>query len=264
MTSTLTDTPVDDGLVYLSPPTAYRMADEWYGLACAEHFWFRWRLAALRALLRGDPPAGPFLEVGCGHGVARAQLEEAFDCPIHGCDVNAAALRRAPRGRGRLYFYDVHQRRPEWARHFGTIFLLDTLEHIEQPVAFLRSVAFHLQTGGRLVLNVPAFQWLFGAYDRAAGHVKRYTAGVLRQELAAAGLRLTRWGYWGLTLLPFAVLRKWLLAGTPPEQTIQRGFEPPSRLADACLRALMRLECALRPLHRAGTSLAAVARKDTQ
>ena len=41
----------------LSPQEKVEMADEWYEIAAADHFWFEWRFACLRRLL-GPIPLG--------------------------------------------------------------------------------------------------------------------------------------------------------------------------------------------------------------
>ena len=249
-------------IVFLSAPTDFQMADEWYEFAVPGHFWFQWRFRVIERLLPAEGPPGPVLEVGCGNGVARSQIEERYGCPVDGCDVNLVALRRALPGKGKLYFYDIHQQRAEWQGFFSMLILLDTLEHIDEPDGFLRSVAYHLKPGGLVLINVPALQSLYSRYDEAAGHVNRYNVAALRNELQAAGFSIVRHAYWGFTLLPVALARKCLLRFASRERTIQQGFQPGSRLVDAFLRTLMRVECGSHLPVPIGTSLVALARKE--
>jgi 2-polyprenyl-3-methyl-5-hydroxy-6-metoxy-1,4-benzoquinol methylase len=255
---------LDQNIVFLSPPTAFQMADEWYEFAAADHFWFQWRFRAICEILRRESLDEPILEVGCGNGVGRDQIEEHYGCRVDGCDVNVTALRKALPARGRLYFYDIHQRRPEWRGHFGTVLLLDTLEHIRQPEYFLQSVSYHLRPQGRLLVNVPALQRLYSRYDEIAGHLRRYNVALLRQQLRAAGFSIVHHAYWGATLLPVALARKWMLRMCSPERTIRLGFQPGSKLADRFLRGLMHIECRLCPRAPLGTSLVALAEKGDQ
>jgi SAM-dependent methyltransferase len=67
--------------------------------------------------------------------------------------------------------------------------LLDVIEHLEDPVSALRQARGALEPGGRLVVNVPAHQFLWSAADVELGHQRRYTTRLLRQHLAAAGLQ---------------------------------------------------------------------------
>jgi SAM-dependent methyltransferase len=94
----------------------------------------------------------------------------------------------------------------------GTVLCTETLEHVEEPVAFLRELRRVLSPGGRLLLTVPfAARWHFVPHD-----YWRFTPTGLEQVLAQAGFReiqvyarggaLAVAGYkvWGLILLLLA------------------------------------------------------------
>jgi SAM-dependent methyltransferase len=67
----------------------------------------------------------------------------------------------------------------------GTVLCTETLEHVEEPVAFLRELRRVLSPGGRLVLTVPfAARWHFVPHD-----YWRFTPAGLEQVLAQAGFR---------------------------------------------------------------------------
>jgi SAM-dependent methyltransferase len=73
---------------------------------------------------------------------------------------------------------------------FDSIICLNVLEHIEDDAATVRRFAQLLIPGGRLFLLVPAHPGLYGGYDRAAGHVRRYSREVVGSVLAGAGLEV--------------------------------------------------------------------------
>jgi hypothetical protein len=112
-----------------------------------------------------------------------------------------------------------------------------------------------------LILNVPAVQSLYSRYDEAAGHVKRYSMSVLNDELSGSGFRLLKGSYWGFTMLPIVLVRKAVLAFTKRENIVSRGFQPPSKIADLLLRALMHTETLILPRPPWGTSIIAVAQR---
>ena len=61
---------------YLSPPAPVRMADRWFEIASADHFWVRRRFEVLRRLDDGVvPAAAQIAEIGCGHGLLQRQGE---------------------------------------------------------------------------------------------------------------------------------------------------------------------------------------------
>jgi len=245
----------------LSEPGPFRMADDWYQYATPDHFWIQWRFSAILRLLQDLDVGERLIEIGCGTGVARHQLEQHFQRPVEGCDLNPKALSSATQGKGGLYLYNVHDRRPDWKAVFNCVFLLDTLEHIPDAVTFLESIRFHLKTNGLLVVNVPAVQALYSRYDKLAGHVKRYRQPLLAGELDEAGFRLIRSSYWGLTMLPVAMLRKILLKFVKAERVLSIGFQPASRFTDSILRFLMAAEMLLLRRPCCGTSLTAVAQR---
>jgi len=77
---------------------------------------------------------------------------------------------------------------PIAARGIDTIVCLNVLEHVEDDRGALRRLHAALVPGGRLLLLVPAHQWLFGAIDRAIDHHRRY-------DLAGLGARLQEAGF---------------------------------------------------------------------
>jgi ubiquinone/menaquinone biosynthesis C-methylase UbiE len=64
----------------------------------------------------------------------------------------------------------------------------NVLEHIEDDVEALRSMARLVRSGGHIVLVCPAFPFAMSPVDIATGHVRRYTKRSMRRALAAAGL----------------------------------------------------------------------------
>jgi ubiquinone/menaquinone biosynthesis C-methylase UbiE len=62
------------------------------------------------------------------------------------------------------------------------------LEHIEDDVGALRSMARLVRPDGYLVLACPAFPFAMSPVDVATGHVRRYTKRTMAKALADAGL----------------------------------------------------------------------------
>ena len=239
---------------------------EWFDLSRAEHFWFAWRLRAALAL--ASDHGLPFgrelaaLDVGCGTGILRSQLEAATAWRIDGADLDLDALERNPAGRGSVFLYDVTERRERFREAYDLILMFDVLEHIAPTARFLEAVTQHLRPGGYLLLNVPALPSLFGRYDVAAGHHRRYARASLLAELTPLPLEPLETRYWGLSLIPLAAARKLLLGlGAEDEHTIERGFEPPGRLIHAGLKGLMALETGILRRPPLGASLLLLARK---
>jgi SAM-dependent methyltransferase len=237
---------------------------EWYDLNSAGHFWFEWRIAAALRQWRScglalDRPLR-VLDVGGGRGVVRDQVEAATPWTVDLVELNRAALEAAAPGRGRHLYYDVLDQDRSLLGQYDAAILFDVIEHIEDPRPVLEAVRRHVRPDGHLLVNVPALQTLFSAFDVASGHFRRYDRESLRAHVTAGGWTVVEQRSWGLTLVPLLAVRKALLRETTAE-TIQRGFGPPSRLAHAGLRALMRAETAVVARPPVGASLLMVARR---
>lgn len=99
---------------------------------------------------------------------------------------------------------------PFHGEQFDLICLFDVLEHIEEDVATLAALRSHLAPGGRLLITVPAYQWLWGPHDVHLHHKRRYTARRLRKVFSDSGLRIDRVSYFNTLLLPLAALGRLL------------------------------------------------------
>lgn len=123
-----------------------------------------------------------------------------------------------------------------------SVVYVNVLEHIEEDEAELALARDTLAAGGRLLLFVPAFNWLYGSFDEMVGHRRRYTRGELRAKCERAGLRVVRATYFDAAgVLPwwvkYRVLRSPRMeAGAvkfyddycvPPLKRVERLIPPP-------------------------------------
>lgn len=249
-------------ILYLSRPAEVSMADRWFQIAASDHFWIRRRFDVFRSLAgRMIGGASDLAEIGCGHGLLQHQIEEAYGREIKGFDLNEIALKQSLATRSDVCCYDICQRNPEFKSKFDMIFLFDVLEHIEDEDMFLQAVLFHLAPAGKLVINVPAGQWIYSVYDEAAGHKRRYSIRTMRNSVGRSGLGVTKWTYWGFPLLPALMLRKlWLMGKHDQDKIISEGFDSRSPFINNFLGATSR--CELIPQKLIGTSLMAVVERN--
>lgn len=85
------------------------------------------------------------------------------------------------------------------ALRLDTVIALNVVEHIEDDVGTLRSMAELLAPAGRVVVLVPALPSIFGSLDEELGHYRRYTRESLASAFLAAGLRLERMSWFNRT-----------------------------------------------------------------
>jgi SAM-dependent methyltransferase len=242
----------------LSQPQQVSMADEWFQFATADHFWMQWRhRLVVRALKHAGTQIRRALEIGCGHGVAREMLERDLDIAVDGCDLNLAALEMAKPGKGDLFVYDILDQEPSLLGRYDAVFLLDVIEHIDDDHAFLVAAFRHLRPGGVVIVNVPANMLLFSDYDRAAGHLRRYTPADLAKLFGNCGIETTGIEPWGMLMIPSLLARKVLLRGTNRSGAIRTGFVPPNALWRSLLHGIKNIETALPFSMPCGTSILA-------
>lgn len=243
---------------YLSPPAPVSMTEGYFELASLEHFWVRRRFEVFRQIAGNlVAEAREIAEVGCGHGILQRQIEDAYGREVTGFDLNECGLKHNLSRRSKVCCYDLYQREPAFRARFDLIFLWDVLEHIAEEDRFLLALKFHLAPRGHLVLNVPAGQWAFSAYDVAAGHVRRYSIGALREVLRRNRLNVALWSYWGLPLVPTLALRKlWLMGVRDQRKVYSAGFDSRSAAVNKMMRLLS--QCEVVPQKILGTSLMVV------
>ena len=137
------------------------------------------------------------LDVGCGTG-ANLQMLAEFGA-AEGVDVSAEALDfcRA-RGLGRVR-QGAAESLPYEDAQFDLVTGLDVVEHLDDDVAGLREMFRVLRPGGRALLFVPAFMFLWGVQDDVSHHRRRYTLTELKEKLRAAGLTVERASYANIT-----------------------------------------------------------------
>ena len=137
---------------------------------------------------------GDVLEVGAGIG-ANTELLADLDYDHWTCLEPDAALAGRIRLPGRAHesltgtLDDV-----EASRRFDALLYIDVLEHIEDDAAEMSRAAGRLRPNGCLIVLAPAHPFLFTPFDKAIGHYRRYTRGMLR-AVAPAGVREERIEY---------------------------------------------------------------------
>ena len=248
-------------LEFLSAAAAVSMADEWFDFSDRDHFWMRWRFDVLyRQMRRLGITPGKTLEIGCGHGVVRQQMEEAFMVPVDGCDLNEHALRMASAGQGRLLVYNIFDRLPEMCGAYDMILLMDVIEHVDSDLAFLKTSLEHLKPEGFVAINVPAHRFLYSKYDRVNGHKRRYNCERLYSLFGKSDVKPLAMVNWGFSLVPLLLLRKLVLKFVPEERAIETGFAPPGRVTKAGLDLLEGIETKIPIDMPIGTSIMALGR----
>ncbi len=136
-------------------------------------------------------------------------------------------------------------------RPMDTVVCLNVLEHVEDDIFALEQMHDVLKHGGYLALLVPAHRVLYGEFDRAVGHYRRYEKKELIDKLSQVGFTVREAKFFSLlAALP------WFING----RLLKRDYLPTGQanLANR-LVPLLKLERLIGP--PCGLSLIAIAQK---
>lgn len=242
---------------FISESLPVSMGGDWFDIVNEDHFWILWRLNALKRNWQFLPKTGNALEVGCGNGLVMDQMDQ-LGYMTDGCDLNKLALDAIGDGKGRVMLYNIYDRNKELLGKYSMVLLMDVIEHIEDDVDFLKTSCEYLKPGGIVIVNVPAYNFLFSKYDEEVGHMRRYTKKELADAFDKAGIEPLSINYWGALLLPIALIRLIIIKYTAREEIIKRGMKPPGKLSHLFLKALMKIESILPFAPPIGTSIIAI------
>ncbi|HVY13913.1 MAG TPA: methyltransferase domain-containing protein [Rhodopila sp.] len=178
----------------------------------ARMWWYRALHARLLDALA--PVRGRVLDAGCGTGGFLLRVGQVRpDLERFGIEWDAAAADRARRKSGAEAVRGSVNDLPFRDCGFDAAVSADVLCHqAVDPVRALGEFRRVLRPGGRLVLNLPAYQWLASAHDRRVRNVRRFTARGAVRLLRGAGFTRIRARYWNGLLLPLMVVQRKLLS----------------------------------------------------
>lgn len=235
------------------------------------HFWFQARnhlIFKMSKKLVSELPKGyRVLEVGCGTGnVLRALRQACPDGMVVGLELWFDGLRFAQeRSAGPLVQGDV--RHGPFGKPFDLIGMFDVLEHVPEDLETLRALREALAPGGRLMLTVPAHQYLWSYFDEAAHHCRRYSSREIRDRLVEAGFQVEFLSQFMSSIFPLVWLFRKVRAqrqGSSDVKTLALTEFRVVPVVNGLLTALLKLETLwLGRGYRLpiGTSLIAVARR---
>ena len=177
-----------------------------------DHWWFRGRRDILLQLVDklNIKTDAAVLEIGCSGGALMAQLKKKGFTDIKGIDTSQVAVELAgERGIENVWVMDGARLNFN-DNSFELLIASDVLEHIKDHEAALREWYRVLKPGGRLIIFVPAFQFLWSAHDVANHHFRRYNMKTLTRLVQDAGFTIQRRSFWNAGLFPVTLLVRFI------------------------------------------------------
>ncbi len=205
------------------------------------HWWYRARREILADYLRREaalPADARILEVGCGTGHNLAMLG-AFG-HVEAIEIDPVARGIASERLGKPVGDAPLPALPGIERGaYDLIAVLDVVEHIEDDVGALAAMKACLKPGGKILITVPAHQWMWSAHDTVNHHHRRYSKATLVKAIAAAGLAPRKLGYFNSLLFPLAATAR--VAGRLTGRD-DSDDSPPPPIVNGLFEAIFRLE----------------------
>ena len=231
-----------------------------------DFWWYRALRGHVLNCLSAIPLPFKLLDAGCGSGGMLARVHERFPrAELMGIDTSARAIELTAQRRtdARLVQGSVNEL-PFGSGEFDVVLSLDVIYHRDvDDRAALREMHRVLRDGGKLIVNVPAFEFLRGSHDVAVDGVRRYRRTALAAQLSAAGFSIENLSYWNMMLFPAVAFARALSRRKAHDANLHSDLVPLPRLLNGILAAITQSELALSrrvPLPF-GTSLFAIARK---
>jgi SAM-dependent methyltransferase len=171
------------------------------------HWWYVARRDILATVIEREirlPADARILEIGCGTGHNLAMLTrygqaDAVEIDDYARDIATQRLGRPIMNAPLPELSGV----PE--NEYDLVALLDVLEHVDDDRGSLRSIAQRLRSGGRILITVPQFPFMWTGHDVASHHKRRYTKASFRAAVADAGLTIDLLQSFNSLLFPLAL-----------------------------------------------------------
>lgn len=170
-----------------------------------DHWWFKGKRRIINRVIKlkiyNNTPL-KILEIGSGTGAVLPVLSRYGYVTAMELDDYARNFIKAGKNitvvKGSLP-YDIEAVEDE---KFDLICMFDVLEHIENDSKALDSLKKILAPDGKILLTVPAYQWLYSLHDKNMGHYRRYTKKSLNALFLEQGFDVLYSTYMNTFLFP--------------------------------------------------------------
>jgi 2-polyprenyl-3-methyl-5-hydroxy-6-metoxy-1,4-benzoquinol methylase len=165
-----------------------------------DHPWYKARMVLINEIISNDLlKNSSILDFGCGSGAVLEMLKNKGYANIQGMDVSKACVnlvksRGIKAGLIRTDMLNLGKDK------YDFILLLDVLEHIEKDSELLKNLATSLRDNGKILITVPAHQFLWRPHDDANHHFRRYSKIKLVKLIYESNFKIISVRWWNSTL----------------------------------------------------------------
>jgi SAM-dependent methyltransferase len=232
-----------------------------------KHWWFVGRRKYVNRLLQKYLPVKNTIElaeVGCGSGASLEMFSKYGT--VDAMEMDEEALKRAKvRASGYVRRFEKGwlPENMQLNNTYDAVVALDVIEHIDDDVGSLKVLGDALKPDGKILLTVPAYQWMWSTHDDVNHHKRRYSRALLTRRLNDAGFNVLYISYFNALMFPLAVIIRMLQRISPSNEGVIDEYKMPSKIVNNILGWIFSLESYLAGWIQVpfGLSIAAVAEK---
>jgi ubiquinone/menaquinone biosynthesis C-methylase UbiE len=175
-----------------------------------EHWWFKsLREIVISQLRSSSLNPQRILDAGCGSGGMLLQLNKNFpNAELHGIDISETACDWAKSKSNASILRGSVESLPYPNNFFQAVVCLDVLEYDVSASIVLGELTRVLASDGILIINVPAYAWLYSYHDIAVGQVRRFNKTELNRLYESSSVIIRFQSYWNSLLLPFMIIKR--------------------------------------------------------
>ena len=171
------------------------------------HWWYHGRREIIKEQisLLCLPENASILEIGCGTGGNLKMLSTYGQ--VSAIEINDLARKVAIKNNKNIA--DIQpgsapNNIPFKNVKFDLICILDVLEHIEDELSTLNALKKILAPNGKIILTVPAYQWLWSTHDEYHHHYRRYSKKNILRIANELDLYIDKISFFNTILFPIA------------------------------------------------------------
>ena len=148
---------------------------------------------------------GDILDIGCGDSYFDYELMNKIDNfnNFYGIDIFAKKEIHDER------YCVVNDYKKLKNKKFDTILMFDVLEHVEDDEDFLKNTVYPLlKNNGKIIMTVPAYQFLFSKHDISLKHYRRYNIKRIKDITLKSKFKIVNYYYFYFTLVLLRLITK--------------------------------------------------------
>jgi len=162
-----------------------------------DHWYYVSKGRAMRKFL-GNTKADEVLDVGAGSGVFSRQLLDHNICNSAVCvDPGYDKEHQEDHNGKSISFVKSIDKTTQ-----NLTLMMDVLEHVPDDVALLKEYADTMPNTGKVLITVPAFQFMWSGHDVFLEHYRRYTIEMMEKTIIDSGLKPIKSRYFFGSLFP--------------------------------------------------------------